>query len=92
MSKAIAGFLGKAEPTKENYAAKVREQYGENAGEILKLLSRQYRRPSEGVRPRPGECPIYRLFHLEVAGHAAGDGKISGVSLSLRASSSDAGG
>jgi para-nitrobenzyl esterase len=32
------GFLGKAEPTKENYAAKVREYYGENAGEILKLF------------------------------------------------------
>jgi para-nitrobenzyl esterase len=31
------GFLGKQQPTRENYAAKVRAKYGKHAGEVLKL-------------------------------------------------------
>jgi para-nitrobenzyl esterase len=31
-------FLDKSQPTKTNYAAKVREHYGKDAGEILKLF------------------------------------------------------
>ena len=90
--QSFAGFLGKSQPTKENYVAKVRAQYGEDADEILKRYPGNTEQQVKDSARDLASAPIYRLFHLEVAGDAVADGGIFGLSLSFRASSSDAGG